>query len=100
MLLNVNVPNLPPKDIKGTRITNLGSKVYGDVITKFNNGKSDYYWISRSKKSWTEEPNQDISAINENFISITPLNTDMTLTEYPDKVANLAEYLKLDYKIQ
>ena len=60
----------------------------------------DSYWISRSKKSWTEEPNQDISAINENFISITPLNTDMTLTEYPNNLENLTEYLKLDHKTQ
>lgn len=100
LLLNINVPNLSSKDIKGTRITNLGGKVYGDVITKFNNGKIDYYWISRSKKSWTEKPNQDISAINENFISITPLNTDMTLTEYPNNLENLTEYLKLDHKTQ
>jgi 5'-nucleotidase len=93
LLLNINLPNLTSQEIKETRITTLGGKIYGDVIAKYNNGKTDYYWISKSKKSWIEKPDQDISAINQQSISITPLNTNLTTMKNPTGLENLVKHL-------
>lgn len=87
-MLNINVPNLPIEEIRGTAITRLGEKIYGDVVTKYNNGKKDYFWISRSKQSWEPLPGQDISAINEKFVSITPLHLDLTSDKDSKKLSD------------
>jgi len=73
ILLNINLPNLPPEEIKGIEITTLGKRSYSDIVEEGYNGKRRYYWIVRGKAEWHPEPGTDIYALNEGKISITPL---------------------------
>jgi len=78
-LLNVNVPNLPPDEIRGTRITKLGHRVYADALEARKDPRGrDYYWIGGNEPSWTPEPLSDFLAVHEGFVSITPLSLDLT----------------------
>lgn len=78
-LLNVNLPPLRGDDIKGIRLTRLGRRVYSDSLTPMQDpwGRQ-IYWIGGGSIAWSGEPNSDFQAIQEGYISITPLHLDLT----------------------
>jgi 5'-nucleotidase len=78
--LNVNVPAIPTKQIKGVRITRLGKRIYRDELVERQdpNGRN-YYWIGGEAPSGvTEEEGTDVWAVARHFVSITPVHMDMT----------------------
>ena len=79
LFLNVNLPNIHSKEIKGAMITRLGEYSYIEKVRLDNLiGKSDYYWIIRPQAEWDLKEGTDMWAIRNNMISITPLNINMT----------------------
>jgi 5'-nucleotidase len=82
ILLNVNVPYLPEAEIKGYRITRQGLRVYRDRldVRKDPRGKP-YYWIGGDAPSGIPEDGTDFGALAEGWVSVTPLQLD--LTAYP-----------------
>lgn len=78
-LLNVNVPSLSLDQIKGFRITRLGLRVYRDELVKRDDPQGNpYYWIGGEAPTGVPEEGTDVGALNDGFISITPLQMDMT----------------------
>ncbi|MBM3118907.1 MAG: 5'/3'-nucleotidase SurE [Chloroflexi bacterium] len=73
MLLNINLPNLPPEKLEGIEITRLGERRYADRIEPGHDGKRQYHWILRGKSEWQTVSGTDIWALQKNKISITPL---------------------------
>ena len=77
--LNVNVPNLPPHEIRGVRATTQGSRRYkGDITKREAPGIGEYYWRGGVLVDRSERDDTDILAVNAGFISVTPLHVDMT----------------------
>ncbi|RKZ25375.1 5'/3'-nucleotidase SurE [bacterium] len=82
ILLNVNIPDIPPEEVKGIKITRLGKRVYRDtVIEKIGKDGKRYYILGGEPPSWIPEDGTDFSAIEEGYISITPLH--LNLTDFP-----------------
>jgi 5'-nucleotidase len=78
MMLNVNVPNDLIKNIKGFKITQRGIRKYVERITHIKDPSgNDAYWIS-GKHVDTAEEGTDVTAVNDGYISVTPLHLDMT----------------------
>jgi len=78
-LLNVNVPSLPLEQIAGIELTRLGKRIYHDVIDESEDRRGKkYYWISRGRPDWRMDAGDDVSAILQGRISITPLHSDWT----------------------
>jgi len=78
-LLNVNVPNLPPEQIRGVRTTSLGRRTYRDAVVRGTDPRGKpYYWIGAQDPSWAGGPESDFAAIEEGYISLTPLHLDLT----------------------
>ena len=78
-LLNVNIPNCDRKDIGGIRITRLGKRVYRDVIERETDTDNQaYFRIAGSAPDWEGGEDSDVSVIDRNMISITPLHLDLT----------------------
>jgi 5'-nucleotidase len=78
-LLNVNLPPIAPEDVKGVRITTLGRRKYSDSITRANDPKGrEYFWIGGGVSSWEGGTESDFRAVEEGFISVTPLHLDLT----------------------
>jgi 5'-nucleotidase len=78
-LLNVNVPHVPRMEIRGVKITKLGSRLYRDALVKNVDPRGEvYYWIGGEAPTWTPETNSDFNAVDENMISITPIHLDLT----------------------
>lgn len=78
-LLNINVPNIPAKDIKGVEITPLGIREYTESFTgrKDPRGRA-YYWYSGVPKTNASDEDTDVIAVEKGFISITPIHFDLT----------------------
>ncbi len=78
-LLNVNLPPIPPAEVKGIRVTSLGERRYSDSLTRAldPNGK-EYFWIGGGALSWTGDGDSDFQAVADGFISVTPLHLDLT----------------------
>ena len=78
--LNVNAPDLPLDQIKGARITRLGKRFYHDeLIERQDPNGRNYYWIGGQPPTGAiEEEGTDVWAVAHQFVSITPVQMDMT----------------------
>jgi 5'-nucleotidase len=89
-LLNINIPHVPLKDIKGIKITKQGKSYWEDdlEVRADPNGR-DYYWLTGHMVLVDESNEYDVKAIKENYVSITPLQYD--LTDY-DKIEEMKKW--------
>jgi 5'-nucleotidase len=78
-LLNINFPPIPGDAIEGIRVTTLGKRVYSDSLVRTNDpwGRTGY-WIGGGQISWSGREDSDFRAIQDGYISVTPLHVDLT----------------------
>jgi len=75
-LLNVNVPHLQPK---GARITRQGIRRYPGKLEKRTDPMGRvYYWLGGDDPVDVCEEGTDVQAIAEQYISVTPVQLDLT----------------------
>jgi len=81
LLVNVNFPDLPASEVQGIKITTLGKRGVPDtpkLIQK--NQSSAFYSFGPSGSLMPNQTNTDIQAVNNNFISISILDYNLTAT--------------------
>jgi len=79
MFLNVNVPNIPLKEIKGVEITHQAKRVYKETLVKRIDPRGNaYFWLGGDAPSADFEKGSDYSAVLKNKISIMPVQLDLT----------------------
>jgi 5'-nucleotidase len=78
-LLNVNLPAVPPDEVKGVVVTNLGRRAYVGSLTRAKdpNGR-EYFWIGGGESKWWGGPDSDFRAVHSGHIAVTPLHLDLT----------------------
>ena len=82
LVLNVNVPYGPRQGMRGVAVTRQGLRVYRDeLVRRLDPRGRPYYWIGGESPSGLSEPDTDFWALQENYISITPLQLDLTAVE-------------------
>lgn len=78
---NVNIPNLPLRQVQGFMVTRLGKRIYNDtVVERIDPRGGAYYWIGGNGENYEHIRGTDFYAIEKGFISITPMSLDMTKT--------------------
>ena len=78
-LLSINVPRLPAADIRGMRITRQGQRVYRDQLIERDDPRGrPYYWIGGERPTGVPEDGTDFGALADGYVSITPLQLDLT----------------------
>jgi 5'-nucleotidase len=85
-VLNINFPDLSSSaatasqlDYGGVKYTRLGCRVYENVFEERRDPRDRiYYWMGGKAIGCEQQPDSDIFAIEHNFISITPLQSDLT----------------------
>ncbi|NTW17665.1 MAG: 5'/3'-nucleotidase SurE, partial [Syntrophaceae bacterium] len=77
--INVNIPALPREEIKGVVVVPQGrTNIIENFEKRIDPRENVYYWISGwSHAEWTEE-STDVSALADGFITITPIQYDLT----------------------
>lgn len=91
--LNINIPPIEKKDFKGYKITICGKRFYkNDTFINKNPRGEDYHWIGVEHLAWEEniDTNSDIYAVDNGYVSITPIKLDMTSHE---EIKNLKEWI-------
>jgi len=86
-LLNANVPNLPLDAIQGVVVTRQGRRVYSEtVVRKLDPRGKTYYWIGGNAPTWERMGNTDYEAVSAGWISLTPLQLDLTNYQVIDHI--------------
>ena len=92
IILNVNVPDLPFSEIKGFTSCRLGQRHKSEpVIPAMDPRGRPIYWVGAAGPEQDAGPGTDFHAIREGYVSLTPLQID--LTRY-DRIDQLADWLK------
>jgi len=79
VVLNVNVPYLKESELKGYMITRQGLRVYRDALDQRIDPRGrPYYWIGGEAPTGIAEEGTDVGALVEGYVSITPLQLDLT----------------------
>jgi 5'-nucleotidase len=78
-LFNVNLPAIEPGEVRGVKVTHLGKRRYSDSITRANDpfGR-EYFWIGGGVASWEGGGDTDFQAVDDGYVSVTPLHLDLT----------------------
>jgi len=79
VVLNVNIPYLSVDAIKGYSITRQGLRVYRDALDRRVDPRGrPYYWIGGELPTGVNEEGTDVGALAAGYVSITPLQLDLT----------------------
>ena len=79
-LINVNIPGIPPGEVRGVRITRMGGRRYdiNEVIERSDPYGRPYYWLGGSHPVDEDDLATDVGAVKHGYISVTPITLDMT----------------------
>lgn len=78
-LLNVNVPSVAEKDIRGVLLTRVGKSRWDDTFeVRRDPSMKEYYWLTGDLKVLDTDMDTDQQAIMNNYISVTPIKYDLT----------------------
>ncbi|OPX17710.1 5'/3'-nucleotidase SurE [candidate division WOR-3 bacterium 4484_100] len=75
LILNVNIP---AGKIKGEKITRMGKRIYKDKVIRDSEKNDVMYSVIDGVLSYTVETDTDFKAVDEGYVSITPLKLDLT----------------------
>jgi len=79
ILLNVNVPFLAGEKMRGICLTRQGLRVYHSRLDERTDPRGKpYYWIGGDAPTGVPERGTDVGALAEGFVSVTPLQLDLT----------------------
>lgn len=79
MLLNVNVPDIPYDELRGTEVTRLGRRHKAEPVVRMTSPRREtVYWIGAAGAAADAGPGTDFHAVEQNRVSITPLQIDLT----------------------
>ena len=86
-VLNVNIPDIAYEDIQGFQTTRLGKRHMSEPSIQ---DKEDVtlYWIGENGKQADNDVGTDFHAINNNYVSVTPLQIDLTKYNEIDTVSD------------
>lgn len=88
-VLNVNVPDLPLEEIRGVRVTRLGDRYPSHpAIPARDPAGERIYWLGEAGLPRDNAPGTDFHAVDEGFVSITPIHADLTLHRALDTVSS------------
>ncbi len=86
VLLNVNVPPVPEEKIRGIKITKQGRSRWDDYFERrLDPQNREYYWLTGQMNGLDDE-DSDITAINNNYVSVTPIQFDLTAYHFLDEL--------------
>ena len=78
-ILNVNIPNVPLRSIKGVKVTCLSRRRFENpIVEKVDPRGRKYYWIAGTRKSWSRRKDADHEALQRHMVSVTPIHLDTT----------------------
>ncbi len=88
-ILNINVPDLPWEAIKGFQVTRLGKRHKAEPVIKTKDPRGDeIFWVGPVGEEADAGEGTDFYAIQNQFISVTPIHIDLTRYSAIDKLGD------------
>lgn len=88
-ILNVNVPDVPFKELQGWEVTRLGKRHRSEPVIKQKDPRGHtVFWVGAAGSEQDAGPGTDFYAIRETRVSITPLQVDFTHYEAFEKLSS------------
>ena len=79
VLFNVNVPDVPAAELRGTEVTRLGRRHKAEPVVKIQTPRGETaYWIGPAGGAADAGPGTDFFAVENRRVSVTPLRLDLT----------------------
>jgi 5'-nucleotidase len=79
LLLNVNIPAVPLKEIKGVKVCKQAyAKYQEDFDERMDPHGKKYYWLSGEFLNFDKAKDTDVAALQKNYISVVPVQFDLT----------------------
>jgi 5'-nucleotidase len=95
-ILNVNVPDLPISEIRGIEVTRLGTRHCAEPMVKEIDPRGrPIYWVGPPGPEADSGQGTDFSAIKRGYVSVTPLQIDMTHYEVFDRLSSWMDELEV-----
>ncbi len=96
-ILNVNVPDRPWEEIKGFETTRLGHRHKAEPSIPLDDPRGrQFYWIGPAGREQDSGPGTDFDAVRRGYISVTPINVDLTRYQALEQVSGWVEGLDLE----
>ena len=90
VLINVNFPDCVASSVKGVQVTRQGKQKVGDeLIERIDPRGEPYVWIGLSREEVSHADGTDVAAVRDHYVSVTPIQLDMTHHPSFTKLANL-----------
>ena len=87
VLLNINVPDVPYDQLKGTEVTRLGRRHKAEPVIKSTSPRGEtVYWVGAAGAAQDAGEGTDFYAVQHRRVSITPLQLDLTRYDQLDAV--------------
>jgi 5'-nucleotidase len=82
-MLNINFPECEPGEVRGIQVTTQGKRDqdYLRIVDRTDARGNPYYWLGFNRQLSEPEKGTDLWALRENFISVTPLQLNLTHAE-------------------
>lgn len=94
-VLNINVPDLPLDQIKGIHVTRLGHRALADQPVRSVDPRGrERFWLSAAGDAEDAGPGTDFYAVSQGYVSITPVQADMTQYSGFDNLGSWLEELE------
>ncbi|MEH6470306.1 MAG: 5'/3'-nucleotidase SurE [Halopseudomonas sp.] len=94
-VLNLNVPDLPLEQIKGIHVTRLGHRSLAtQPVRSVDPRGRERFWISAAGDAEDAGPGTDFYAVTQGYVSITPVQADMTQYSGFDNLGSWLEELE------
>ena len=92
-LVNINFPAVPASDVKGVRVVSQGIRDYGrlQIVTNKDPRGFEYHWFGLGPMVETPAHSTDLEAIEDGYVSVTPLHLDLTHYASMDVLKSLYE---------
>jgi 5'-nucleotidase len=94
--ININVPCLPGEKIKGVVVVRQGKNNIVETFEKrMDPRENTYYWISGKYAAETGKKDTDVEALASGFITITPIQYDLTKYDLLDSLQQIVTNCEL-----
>ena len=88
-ILNINVPDVPYEDLRGMQATRLGKRHKSEAVIRDHSPQGDeIFWVGPAGQEQDAGPGTDFHAVRNRYVSITPLEIDLTRYTALEQIAS------------
>src|SRR3990167_5367218 len=95
-ILNINVPDMPFAELRGIQVTRLGTRHKAEPTIKGTDPRGrKIYWVGQPGPEQDAGPGTDFYAVNSGYVSVTPLQLDLTHYKVLDELSGWVQPLQI-----